>query len=69
MNTGLNRSGASRGLGVGWEMPPPHFCLWLFLFLLQITAYNRRTFETARRNLIINIMSAEGMCRTQLVKF
>ncbi|MFT7811626.1 epsilon-sarcoglycan isoform X2, partial [Arapaima gigas] len=26
---------------------------------LQITAYNRRTFETARHNLIINIMSTE----------
>uniref|UniRef100_A0A8C5SW16 Epsilon-sarcoglycan n=1 Tax=Laticauda laticaudata TaxID=8630 RepID=A0A8C5SW16_LATLA len=29
--------------------------------IIEITAYNRRTFETARHNLIINIMSAEGM--------
>ncbi|EMP28381.1 Epsilon-sarcoglycan [Chelonia mydas] len=28
--------------------------------IIEITAYNRRTFETARHNLIINIMSAEG---------
>ncbi|XP_045877410.1 epsilon-sarcoglycan isoform X5 [Meles meles] len=27
--------------------------------IIEITAYNRRTFETARHNLIINIMSAE----------
>ncbi|XP_011361784.1 epsilon-sarcoglycan isoform X1 [Pteropus medius] len=27
--------------------------------VIEITAYNRRTFETARHNLIINIMSAE----------
>lgn len=27
---------------------------------LQITAYNRRTFETARHNLVINIMATEG---------
>uniref|UniRef100_H3DQH0 Sarcoglycan, epsilon n=1 Tax=Tetraodon nigroviridis TaxID=99883 RepID=H3DQH0_TETNG len=27
--------------------------------LLQITAYNRRTFETARHNLVINIMATE----------
>ncbi|XP_030058980.1 epsilon-sarcoglycan-like [Microcaecilia unicolor] len=28
--------------------------------IIEITAYNRRTFETARHNLIINIMSTEG---------
>ena len=28
--------------------------------VLQITAYNRRTFETARHNLVINIMASEG---------
>lgn len=28
--------------------------------VLQITAYNRRTFETARHNLVINIMATEG---------
>uniref|UniRef100_A0A670JT77 Sarcoglycan epsilon n=1 Tax=Podarcis muralis TaxID=64176 RepID=A0A670JT77_PODMU len=28
--------------------------------VIEITAYNRRTFETARHNLIINIMAAEG---------
>ncbi|XP_063777472.1 epsilon-sarcoglycan isoform X3 [Pseudophryne corroboree] len=27
--------------------------------IIEITAYNRRTFETARHNLVINIMSAE----------
>lgn len=30
------------------------------LCVLQITAYNRRTFETARHNLVINIKAAEG---------
>ncbi|XP_029444764.1 epsilon-sarcoglycan isoform X2 [Rhinatrema bivittatum] len=29
--------------------------------VIEITAYNRRTFETARHNLIINIMSAEDL--------
>ncbi|ETE63566.1 Epsilon-sarcoglycan, partial [Ophiophagus hannah] len=29
--------------------------------IIEITAYNRRTFETARHNLIINIMSAEDL--------
>ncbi|XP_030677965.1 epsilon-sarcoglycan isoform X8 [Nomascus leucogenys] len=29
--------------------------------IIEITAYNRRTFETARHNLIINIMSAEDV--------
>lgn len=31
--------------------------------VLQITAYNRRTFETARHNLVINIMATEGKRR------
>lgn len=34
--------------------------LKLFPPVLQITAYNRRTFETARHNLVINIMATEG---------
>ncbi|CAG14768.1 unnamed protein product, partial [Tetraodon nigroviridis] len=34
--------------------------------LLQITAYNRRTFETARHNLVINIMATEGEGRKRL---
>ncbi|XP_030056515.1 epsilon-sarcoglycan isoform X1 [Microcaecilia unicolor] len=29
--------------------------------IIEITAYNRRTFETARHNLIINIMSTEDL--------
>lgn len=33
--------------------------------VLQITAYNRRTFETARHNLVINIMATEGEGREQ----
>uniref|UniRef100_A0A8B9NP48 Epsilon-sarcoglycan n=1 Tax=Accipiter nisus TaxID=211598 RepID=A0A8B9NP48_9AVES len=37
--------------------------------IIEITAYNRRTFETARHNLIINIMSAEGMYRNSLLCF
>ena len=28
--------------------------------VLQITAYNRRSFKTARHNLVINIMGNEG---------
>lgn len=32
---------------------------------MQITAYNRRTFETARHNLVINIMATEGEQRVR----
>lgn len=40
--------------------PPPEPGLNFPPCVLQITAYNRRTFETARHNLVINIMATEG---------
>ncbi|XP_053324390.1 epsilon-sarcoglycan isoform X3 [Spea bombifrons] len=37
--------------------------------VIEITAYNRRTFETARHNLIINIMSAEDFLHPYQAEF
>lgn len=41
---------------ISWSEPDLNFppCV------LQITAYNRRSFETARHNLVIHIMGTEG---------
>lgn len=43
-----------------YKLPGPDLGLNFHPYALQITAYNRRTFETARNNLVINIMGNEG---------
>lgn len=43
-----------------YKLSGPDLGLNFHPYVLQITAYNRRTFETARNNLVINIMATEG---------